>query len=243
MKKPYIIHPIGGGGNWLSAVIGNLESHKPRTLNPTLWFDHVKGTTSIAYNHGGNWELGFFRPDDLSAYDPILLFSTEFIFNLYLLDAGKAKFNSERPGNILNQSTIEQFFLLSDYARFMLTDQTFYSLYCKDIDLNTRWLFQEPELFIDQLFNQLDLAQISYIKDRDYCQNCIKVFVQTCENPKNHLGNQDSIIWLGWCHALSLIHQLPVNGIFAENNIAQLLEPHQHRFIELTQPLMFEWQF
>lgn len=241
MKQAYIIHPIGGGGHWLSAMINSLESNNLTIPENTLWFDQLKGSKHIVNNHGAYWNLGYFQKEDLSAYDPVILFSTEFIFNLYLLDAGKAKFNSARQGNILSMNTIDQFFYLSDYARFMLTDQDFYNFYCNDIDLNTRWLFQQPELFIDQLFAQLDRAHIHYAQDREYCRASVQVFVHSCERPDDHVGNYNSLIWLAWCHALSLIHNLPVDGIFSQDNLAELLAPHSDRFIELTQLHMFKW--
>jgi hypothetical protein len=248
MKNLCIVYPIGGGGHWLSSVIRQLEFKNkvlPHPQENTTWFDQLRLSDRIETPHGASWQTGNFIKDDLSSYKKIILFSTEYLFNLYLLDVGKAKFNPMRNGNILDLSIVEQFFSLTDYARFIITDQDYVNFYCKNIQLNSRLIFQDPEQFIIDLFDLLDNNQLPFDRDRDYCLQSINIYLKTCMNPKDHLGNFESLSWLGWCHALSMIYNLPLNGILktAESidDIASILYPHKDQFIKLTKPMMFYW--
>jgi hypothetical protein len=248
MKPIALIFPIGGGGHWLNSTIRGLETGNKilPNSNNTVWFDHSLQSTNIhAGSHGASWATGIFIKDDLSTYKHTILFSTEYLFNLYLLNASKALLNKNRSGNILHLTMIEQFFALSNHARFMIANQDYSNFYCKNITLNTRLIFQEPLQFITNLFDVLDNCQIAFDRDYDFCLQSIELFLKTCERPTDHLGNFESQSWVSWCHALSLIYNLPLDGILANaesiNDIASILYPHKDQFIKLTDPMMFYW--
>ena len=140
----------------------------------------------------------------------------------------------------------DQLTVLTDNARGWLLDENFYKYYFDVVDLDHKTLFQTPKKFVDQLFNILDKTDLSYTKNTDYCLLSIENYKKTCIDPESIIGNMDSIYWLAWCHALKMIHKLPLTefNFLAANSIdeyANALKPIQNQCIEITKELYFPW--
>ena len=246
MLKTKIYYPRGSGGNWLSNLIWHLEKDDYTLPQVDIVFDG-QSSASIPFSH--IFEVPDpSRSNELSRYsaaDRNILFSTDRLFNLYLNDAIKVRYRPELT--IKNTSLLSQYFTLSDSAWYILNNEIFRTSYCCNIDLDYRLVFQNPDLFVDSLFDVLDSIGLKYTPNKKYALHSIEYYRSTCPDPATHIGNLDSIIWLGWCHALTLINKIPLAGTATEEstmeNLKLLLEPVADQCLKLTTETMyFLWQ-
>jgi hypothetical protein len=228
--------PGGGGGNWLSNLIWHLESGNFDLPVVNVVFDG-QSTCSLNFNHAHDISDSDHRNKNY------ILFSNKFLFNHYLNLAIKARYHKNRLGT---KSFQYQLFTLSNSARHILADDQYYEHYCKNIDLDSVLIFQDPDQFIDRLFEILNRLNIKYDPNREYVYRSINYYTSTCPDPAEHFSNLQSNLWLGCCHAISLIDQLPLQRLIEPDidskSAAELFEPWNEYCSKKIQPLMFNWK-
>ena len=242
MYKPTILFPEGSGGHWLINLICHLEENdnKLPTTIKNFVFDNEKKSEHFYLKHDTN-------PEETIPKDRIL-FSTTKSFNIFLNFTTKKVLNKDMNWqwvSVNDLTLIKQFECLTDHAIYIINSQA-YSYYYKNIDLEYDLIFNQPDIFIEKLFNILDGVNLKYHKNKEYCRQSIKNYISTLSTPSSHIGNLDSLIWASWCHAISIIHQINIAGSLFDcnslNEIHEILQPYQHKFLELSKPLIFEWE-
>jgi len=237
-----IVFPRGGGGNWLSNLIHNLEQGCPPLVQPGTAYDGRTRTQSIPFRHGYDiTEQGIVYYVDPT--QPYWLFSTNCAFNLYLNDIVKVRLNPAFATNTLYQTPLERFGTFTDSARYLLTDPLHAQTYYSDIDLDLAMVFQNPDKFVEQLFALLDQAEITYTKNSLYAVESCKQFAATCPDPMDYINQWDRVEWLAWCHAVlmreNILIPADLSRLTTVDNIAQALKPFQQSVLEQTQKTYF----
>lgn len=245
MNKPLIfLYPHGGGGSWLNNLIFNLENNVMELNKVSKVFDNLK-KSSIRFSK----KLDYFEKHIVTIYDfdeySEKVFCSKHPFNLYLNEANKVQLHLLK---IDKKNFNEQFNILTSSAHGQITDINFKKYYYNNVDLDISLAFTDSDRFIDDLFFILDEHNIIYTKNRDYCKLSIENYKSTCLNPDTIIGNMESIFWLAWCHALKMIHKIPLtisfNFIEADNidSISTALFPIQEQCQILTKPLYYSWK-
>ena len=236
------IYPEGSGGSWLANLIGQLETSTFDLPNNKLTFDQSSRKTMINYHEIPQDGQLVFR--DAHVVDsPYLVFSTQCRFNILLNLVYKKWFNPEFH-NMQEKYTINQQFMnITNHATYLLTDSQYQQLFFKQIDLEYSLIFKDPVLFAEKLYNFLDLAQLSYTKNTDQVLLNIKNYLRTCENPADHVDNYKSIVWLGWCHALCIQHQIPIQAQVTQlttvDDLSRALIPNRSQYLALSKDYYF----
>lgn len=246
MRKT-IVFPRGGGGNWLSNLIHNLEQGCPPliSLEPGTAYDGQTRTKTIPFRHG------YDIIDDSIVYyveptQPRWLFSTSCVFNLYLNDIVKVRLNPEFDTNILDQTPLQRFNTFTDSANYLLTDPLYAQTYYRNIDLDLALVFQQPAEFVDQLFDILDQADVKYTKDHLYAiESCCR-FANTCPDPMHYIGNWQSVEWLAWCQAILMSNAVEIQQDLTQltslTEIAQVMKPYENFVMANTHKRYFTTQ-
>jgi hypothetical protein len=244
MRTPTICFPHGGGGSWLLNLIWQLENNQLTINNNTVVFDDYCKSTTVLGSHIYDLFDGQ-NPtycDDLSQAE-IIKFSSSRWFNLFITGAIKIKYHLMGLGNKTIQ---EQFYELTNLAKYMLTDELYRSTWGEPVDLNYALIFENSELFIDQVFALLDKFNVTYTQDREYCRQSVAHYRSTCPRTDEHLGNFDSLLWLSWVHACVLIDGKSLAGVPAESatvsDIRRIVEPVSAGIAERTGPMAIEWK-
>ena len=246
MKKGIIIYPHGGGGNWLTNLIYHLEKNDKMLSNAELIFDHEQKSNNIDLSHGVEWyQQNTVFLLDTSKWDRKILFSCAYSFNAYINDTHKIKYNKKMFNyNVLPM--IEQFHKLTDNAKHFVSDINAKKVFFTNIDLDYRLIFQNPKLFIKNLFDLLDELNLEYTHDIEYCLASIQHYRKTCCNPADHYGCHQSLIWLAWCHSLCLINNIQINESLDESkslsDLTDIFAPYQPQFLEMSKQYMFDWK-
>ena len=237
----------GGGGSWLGNLIWHLYNNEytPSTQRKNSVFDKNPIENPLAaVGHALEYtDQKVIVYDTWSEYQ-IVKYGTEYPFQLYLNEVNKVRFAHL---NYASLPLAEQFDGLTNTGKAWMTDTIMHEYYCKNLDLDMRLLFVDAAEFINQLFAILDTRSIPYSKNIDYCMQSIKQYKSSCPNPKNHIGNMNSLLWLSWCHALKMIHKLHYTSninftqIKEIDEIAQNLLPIQEQCLELSKPWYFLW--
>jgi hypothetical protein len=245
-----IVFPRGGGGNWLSNLIHRLETGCPaqEQTDPSvgLTYDGQKRTNSVKFRHlydiKSTGQTEYYVDDGV----PYLLFSTACAFNLYLNDSVKVRMNPRFENNIVELPWIDQFFVLSDSARYLLTDQQYANNYYRCIDLDLEKVFTDPESFVVDLFAYLDSLDLVYQPDRDYAVASCQQFAKTCPNPANYLDQWTCTEWLAWSHTLLNINniEIPADLQLCNNlhEVSALLMPFRDFCLTNTNGKYFTWK-
>ena len=237
----------GGGGSWLGNLVWHLE-------NSDFSIDVPKNNVFDSLPKSGKHyrtrhSLEYYDPETptFNSFDDgacIIKYGTNKPFQIYLNELVKIRFGLCAP----NQLTVfaKQFESATVAAKAWMTDTVILDTYCNNLDLDYELLFVRPKVFIDNLFALLDTTKLIYAKNIEYCMLSIDNYKRTCPNPKNHVGNMTSMMWLAWCHALKMIHKLPIenfNFMEATNiqEIAEILNPIQQQCLELSRPWYFLW--
>lgn len=244
MLKTKIFFPRGCGGHWLSNLIWHLETNDYTLPLVDIVFDGQPTSNNIQIDH-------VFEVQDptlsdqvtmLTKQDKNILFSTDCMFNIYLNDATKVKLGPMLV-SIRDKSLLTQYFTLTDNALYLTGNQLYKETYCCDIDLDYRLVFQNPSLFVDNLFSILDTAGLRYTPNKEYALTNIEYYKTTCANPADHIGNLDSLVWLSWCHALLISHGIPLSGVATEEStledLKQLIMPLADWCLEQTDKSMY----
>lgn len=197
MNKPVICFVRGCGGHWLGNLIWRLENNKFDLSEVDVVFDYETVTDSFELS------CKFFENHRFETDDQIN-FSSPCWFTQYINDAVKVKYHIMDLGE---KSIQEQFFTLSNSAKYILTDPLWQQIWKVRGDLEYSLLSQNPDKFITQLFAILDKFKIEYSPNKEYCLNSIDYYKSTCPDPVHHLYNFDSLLWLAWCHADVLIRK------------------------------------
>lgn len=228
MKKPVICWPRGSGGNWLGNLIWRLENNKFELPGIDVIFDGQTLSNSFEFSHRYNILDG-----KTPTFDQLFInaeykinFSSPCWFTQYLNDAVKVRYHIEKIGE---KSLTGQFYLLTDSAKYILTDPLWQQTWNMPGDLEYSLLSQNPDKFITQLFGILDKFDIKYSPNKEYCRRSIDHYKSTCPNTIDHLNNFDSLLWLAWCHADAIIGKksLP-ESIMADatlESIKAIIEP------------------
>ena len=238
-----IFYPRGCGGRWLGNLIWHLETQNwdfPKV--DTVFDNEIQG--SIPVNHLFE-VLDPSNPNQLTyANKPksALFFSSPALFNHYINVGVKVRFHLQK----LNQQSLQQqFFTLSNSAKYLFTNQLYHDAYCNRPDLDYQNIFCDPQKFASDLFNILSTHNIKYAANKDYVLASIKHYVSTCPNPADHYGNNNSLLWLGCCHAVSLIEHCQLNGVVTSDvtleDVQTIMEPLNDLCKQYVSPLMFNW--
>ncbi len=219
MNKPVICFPRGSGGHWLGNLIWRLENNKFDLSEVDVVFDHETVTNSF------DWSCRFFDNHPLETGCKIN-FSSPCWFTQYINDAVKVRYHIMDLGE---KSLQEQFFTLSNSAKYILTDPLWQQTWNVRGDLEYSLLSQNPDKFITQLFAILDKFKIEYSANREYCLKSIDYYKSTCPDTAYHLYNFDSLLWLAWCHADVLINKKSLPGTIMDDatidSIRSIIEP------------------
>lgn len=219
-------YPSGTGGNWLSCVVAQLEAGTARISQSQLNFhDHVIWPKS-------NSILATHNPVVIS--DSCFVYSTSAVFRCYL-NCWK-KWRSQQQ-YFQRYSLTAQLFDLSNNVRWR-TGEDHYENFVRDIDIDYLNLYQDPDAFISQLYTMLTTAGIHYEPNSDFVRQAIDVFLNTCVDVDQHLGNYHSLPWLAWAHAICTTHGIelsPLTDATVYTTLAQELQQHHDLLIKETQ--------
>jgi hypothetical protein len=237
-----VFYPRGGGGNWLSNLIWHLETANFSIPRVNVIFDG-QPQCSIPFSHSfevpdptvGNQIV----PYELS--DQNAIFSCRYLFNHYINNAVKVKY---RIHGIHAMTIQQQLFELSNGFKYYMTNEIYKKYYCNVIDLDYALIFQDPKQFADVLLEFLDSTKIKYTANNNYVLASIDYYRTTCANPVKQVNDWNSMLWLGACHAITILDQLPIEVISPDadlETIAHVLQPHAEHYKQRITPLMFEW--
>jgi len=246
-KKLTFAYSKGGGGSWLGNLIWHLEHNDFSIDVPDNNVFDFYPKSGLYFNTSHSLEYFDLKKPTFMKFEDhttVIKYGTNKPFQIYLNELYKIRFGI----CAVDQSSVfaKQFESVTVAAKAWMTDTVVLDSYCNNIDLDYELLFVNPNLFIDKLFTILDTTDMQYAKNIEYCLLSIENYKNTCPNPKNHIGNMSSIMWLGWCHALKMVHNLPVvnfNFMEATNleQIANIFEPIQTQCLELSKPWYFLW--
>jgi len=219
-------YPSGTGGNWLSCVIAQLEANTVN-IQPSQLNFHDSATwpksKSILATH-----------NPVVKADKYFVYSTQAVFRCYL-NCWK-KWRSQQQ-YFQTYSLMAQLFDLSNNVSWRMGEDHYDNfVHCIDIDyLN---LYNDPVAFINQLYTVLNTAGLDYTPNNDFMHQAIAVFLDTCVDVDQHLGNYNSLPWLAWCHAICSRHGIalsPVTDATVYTVLAQELQQHHDLLIKETQ--------
>jgi len=235
--KLNILYPRGGGGSWLSNLIWYLENEN-FILTPTQKkvFDGSNRSFQVNLCHG--IEFDTVPPTIFIKLDqPHCLFSNPCPFNHYLHLITKVKYHLEK---IDRMSRFDQFCLLTDTAVFILTHDLYKDYFYRPAELDYRNIFLARGRFIESLYSILDQFQIKYYKNDDFVEQSIDEYQNTCDNPRDFIGNVQSLLWLGFCHALLMIDDVHLNNIVLDHSyFEEVISSFNKYCIDRVQALTF----
>jgi len=113
-----------------------------------------------------------------------------------------------------------------------------YETFVRRIDIDYLNLYNNPAAFINQLYTVLDTAGLDYTPNEEFVHQAIDVFLDTCVDVDQHLGNYNSLPWLAWGHAICSrrgIELSPVTDATVYTVLAQELQQHYDLLIKETQ--------
>ena len=244
MKNITFIFPPCGGGAWLSNLIYNLENNLTEvSTTDVVTFDHLP-RCRFKFKHAFLVDL-----ENKLTYqnhsDTKIVFSNAFAFNHYINIMFKHKFNQHFDNNSLSSIPADQLDVSTNAAVYYCVDRQYHDAYYTNIDLDHRLLFQNPDEFVSILFDTLDKISNNYAHNRKFVLDSIAYYRSTCVDPALHYDNFDSIIWLGWCHAVCTINNIPIgtdlSAVTDISEIAQTFLPHRDTILEYARDRIFFW--
>ena len=228
MKPTTISYSFGGGGRWLSHLLWCLE-------NNLSSFQNINGAKNY---HQGNYSTYF----SISHYDDKIfdyLFSSDCKFNFFLNSWVKLWAADNYCG--FNQFSLgQQIFTLSNEVCWRLSDD-YTNAYEKNVDIDYANIIKDTNKFRTQLISIVSLSWPQESIDNAtqiFIDKAIFDFKKTIVDTNLHLGNVDSIGWLGWCHGMCLTNNItiPVSVIDDINGYRKWLTENQSWIIEKTTP-------
>jgi hypothetical protein len=210
----WILHAGGGGAHWLKHTIACLESGTFDII-PMEVADKFDNASLLSSNVTTSHCL-----DDVES-NPHYIFSTKYMFNIFI--AGHVK----NPHVIEGMPLQETFTRYTNDASYQMSSENIYN----PIDLDHDWLHNDPQRFIDVFFKILDIHKFVYDKNYDFMYSSIKNYIITNPSPIDYYDNYNSLMWLGWCHAVILNNGLSSVGSIIEcstiSEIVSTLIPHR----------------
>jgi hypothetical protein len=239
-----IYYPRGCGGSWLSNLIWHLETGSTELPNVDVVFDRESRSTQVKVSHVFEI-LSPLEPTKILYNDKkhkSILFSTDCLFNMYVNDAYKVRYHIF---GLDNKNTQDQLFTLSDSMKFIWSNDVWHKSYCGKNDLAYNLIFQDPDKFIEVLFDILHKNNVKFVSDIDYARKSIQHYRSTCVDPLTVCGNMDNLVWLGCCHAVSMLKEIPLPIIITPDTDLEEIKEIMLEFNDLTQELvstsMFTW--
>lgn len=241
-----LYYPRGCGGSWLANLIWHLENNDLTHPKVKVVYDYQPKTQSFKFNHAfevvdrstGERTYSYNKKSQNS-----VLFSTKYFFNMYINDAYKVRYGILNLGKEL---LMDQLFTLSDSFRYIWTDSDWYNYYCGDNDLEYCDVFQNPDRFVDCLFQLLIDKNIKFTNDADYVRASIQHYRSTCVDPETVFGNMDNLVWLASCHAVSMLKEIPLPITITDKTTFSEIQTTMAEFNDMTQqfvyPMMFKWK-
>jgi len=226
--KILIRYAGGGGGNWLSHTVANLQNNTTNIIQPKIGkndkaikFDFVDVKSKDIKCIHFDYEV-----DDRKFY----ILGSKHMFNTGL--AGHTKNNC----NETDKSLTELFDYHSNLAtHFMYGDIA----YKQNIDLYVDWLYNDKLRFCDKLYEILDENDITYTKNTEFVLASIDNYLSTMPNINEYFDNWNSMFWLGWCHAVIMKKGISIDvNMYSCNDIeciSNALLPHRNVCIEEIQ--------
>lgn len=215
--KLLVCYPSGAGGWWLSNLIHKLQINQfdNEHINTVNFHRHTR-SNSVYVSHYPITTL----PDNI-VYDQSINFTGSCFFNFYINVIEKLYVDS----NMLGESFHNDCHLLSCEAlnKFNFPIKT---------DLDYTLIFNDPAMFIENLFSILDNSNIRYTKNTDICLQSINQFKNSCPDPQKYYGNYDSLIWLGWCIGLLKYMKQPIPEY--NKDLRDNLLQHHSLFLEIS---------
>ena len=207
----YLKYPPGAGGNWLGTVIRSLEDN----------------TNCTHFNSHSNFHQAKQSPNiTLSHWQ------------------GNVNFSGRCTWNLLCNS----FFKIDQYRDLDEKDlylnafgKINWNWRHKTADLNYDLVFENPELFCDQLFALLDSYNIKYHSHRNIVLDSIEIYQRSCPDPRTYL---DSKLWNPWCLAVVSYHHPELVIPREVTTIApyqHLIDQHQALIKDYTDNAMIVW--
>jgi hypothetical protein len=185
--------PQGQGANWLANLIYSLQTAKFNLEKPDLNYhnsDQYPHGDSIITRHtfesGQNRTfLGCF----CSRRSQFVAFCNGY----------------EKLWKLLwkNRDRVDQFFDLSNDAKWRINSDEFLNEYIKPMVLNADLLVTSPGDFVQKLYFLLDNCKVDYHPNDHKTLVAVENFKKTCCGQRI-LGDCTNLAWLSWCHAIVL---------------------------------------
>lgn len=242
-KKLLLTYQSGAGGAWLTNLIYKLQKNQYqneittlKNFHQSLKSEDVNAVHCFKNPRDVNDLWGDRCGQPLDQYNKIINLGGSCTFNFYV-------------------NVIEKLYLDPADPKLIFTDDCFYSnlftLFreatsrCVEPlspDLDYAWLYQDPEKFINHLFELLDLAKIQYTKNIHLCMVSIDQFCRSCMNPADYI-NLNNQAWSAWGMAV-LDHynllNLPLEIYQNKSQLISELEPHWDLIYNFTHQRMLQ---
>jgi hypothetical protein len=181
----------GGGGNWLRHALYCLQhgSNPVANANGVSYDDEPNRSTDVIVK---GHELYNFSNDS------IYLMSTVHLFNIALSASIKNSISDKTVYDTLQ----EKFQYFTNQAVFCMND----NMYNTNITLNHDWLYNDRDRFMNVFYNILNAHDVVYKQDTDVFNQLIDNYITTQPVVTEYYDNYNSIVWLGWCHAVATMH-------------------------------------
>jgi hypothetical protein len=222
---------MGAGGQWAGHIIRLMEDNNFTLVPGNINFHSRPQSKYFHFDH--NESHGKKQNE--------FLLGTKHKFNLFLNSHAKFYIQTNYK-NFNSMSVTERLFELSNHARWHHSDD-YVDFYETDIDLNYDNIIKDPAAFQNQLITVLEhnwpQEYLPRVTESFVTQAC-EIFSRTVINPADHLGNVDSMSWLGWFHAMCQIKNIDPGIDISKNfNCYQDWVSHnQKTIIEATMPFV-----
>lgn len=214
MKLSY---PCGAGGSWLSHLVDCLATNKH--ISHAQPHYHAFAHSSVYLCDSNHDNIAYHDADKN------IMLAGMCIYDFYVNYFNKYQFIDFRLNQESYQSQIK---IMIDYTcrYFKWVD------YLKHTQPNLQYelLYTNQARFVDDLFAVMQKHSIPCNKDRMFVYYKIHEYKKTVFDPMQSFGNNDSILWLGWCIGYMMAH-----GLDCPNEL--LLESNKHVIIQKSEQL------
>jgi hypothetical protein len=145
---------------------------------------------------------------------------------------------------IFSKPEASQICTLADHAEKLLADAELQQLYFPRIDLDYELIFLDQYKFINDLYDILDQAKITYTKNSKYILYSMANYRSTCKQPTKYIGT-DTVEWLGFCLAVARVKNISVQPFGMNLTLDDVKTDFNHvqdLVLEFVQTLYFDWQ-
>ena len=82
--------------------------------------------------------------------------------------------------------------------------------------------------------------------NQSYALASIDNYTKSVVNPSDVINNPESVIWLAWCHSVSLMHDIPLPGLIADardlESVHSIVKPAEALAMDLARANCFTWK-